>query len=294
MNQNKYNMAKRNICFYTLQFINGEEVLPIKDILQPLTNYIVALKRVDRKLDMLDEKFGYVENSTFIKEGRLCQMLLKSAKHSYRAPLVDKNTMGERPNPKTMNEGELNKTHLMMKFVDGDAIVAFETGRNLFPIKMFVNYLNVFLNKYKSQNNHISEGHFEYQKILRDDFREILDNMQRVKIATVYMPKQYLGSDALNFSEQIEDVREEIELTLKSKRCKNIKVMIYDLLRGNNQIHGISRIKVEGKLPNGNANFIDTDSFMRKETIEVSQDTDTGEYHTEESFTQLKLLLNSF
>lgn len=54
---------------------------------------------MDRKLDMLDEKFGYVENSTFIKEGRLCQMLLKSAKHSYRAPLVDKNYYGGKTKP---------------------------------------------------------------------------------------------------------------------------------------------------------------------------------------------------
>lgn len=287
-------MAKRIISFYTLQFINGEEVLPIKDILLSITNHIVNLDRVHRKLDMPDEKFGYLENSTFIDEGRLCRILLKSAKHSYRAPLVDKNTMGERPNPKTMDEGELNKTHLMMKFVDGDAIVVMETGRNLFPIKMFVNYLYVFLGMYNSQNDQILEGHFEYQKILRDDFREVLNSMQRVSIATVYMSKQCLGSDTLNFSEQTRNVRDDIEITLKSKRSKNIKETIYDILTEEGQNRGISRIKIEGKLPNGNANVIDTEAFLRKETIEVSQNADTGEYHTGDTFIQLKLLLNQF
>ena len=101
--------------------------------------------------------------------------------------------------------------------------------------------------------------------------------------------------DALNFSERIEHVQDNIILEIKTERRETIKHTIYDIfskLTGGQSV--IRRIRVKGKTSDTNESIIDTSFINKKEYIDAQQNEDTGEYNTAYMFSQLELLSQDF
>ena len=171
-------MAKRRIGFFYLHCVNGEETLNIEENLLSVIRFIGGQLNRTKKKDISDDKFCFLDRYEYDEDRNLLKMLFKSARHSYRAPLINRNTVESRENPKTREEGEQVKTHLLVKFINGDAIVFLETGKSILTLKIICEYLNTFVSVYN--NNHRREhinGTFDFDIIPRDDFREVLDNM---------------------------------------------------------------------------------------------------------------------
>lgn len=292
-------MQKRKISFNWLHLskkVNEEEVFEnVENILPTFLENICQLDRVQRKYDLTRDKFCFIESCSFDVSTHCAELLFKSAKHSYRAPLIDKNTVEERDNPKRIEEGEQVKTHLLLKFIEDDAVVFLETGLNLMTMSNIVEYLNSFLISYNNANDEIIEGQFTFDMIARDDFLEVLDSMTRVVCAEIFVDKTLLGSDALNFSNITEDVQENMILTLKSEKKKSIKQTLCQIVHFfNGNQSQINRIRVKGKMPNNNDSIIDTAFIVKKEYVEVEQNEDTGEFNTSDMFAQLRFLANDF
>lgn len=292
-------MQKRKISFNWLHLskkVNEEEVFEnVENILPTFLENICQLDRVQRKYDLTRDKFCFIESCSFDVSTHCAELLFKSAKHSYRAPLIDKNTVEERDNPKRIEEGEQVKTHLLLKFLEDDAVVFLETGLNLMTMSNIVEYLNSFLISYNIANDEIIEGQFTFDMIPRDDFQEVLDSMTRVVCAEIFVDKTLLGSDALNFSNITEDVQENMILTLKSEKKKSIKQTLCQIVHFfNGNQSQINRIRVKGKMPNNNDSIIDTAFIVKKEYVEVEQNEDTGEFNTSDMFAQLRFLANDF
>lgn len=289
-------MTKRKIGFYYLHYRNGDEVLGVESGLVRLLQYINAQSNRAKKQDISDDRICFLDIFEYNEDSCLLKMLFKSAKHSYRAPLLNRNTVEARENPKTMEEGEQIKTHLLIKFVNGDAIVFLETGRNVLTLKIITDYLNTFISIFNNAHRRDRiEGTFSFDMIPRDDFREVLDNMERVLCAEVFIDKQVLGSNALNFSDRIEHVQDNIILEIKTERRETIKHTIYDIfsrLTGGQSV--IRRIRVKGKTSDTNESIIDTSFINKKEFIDAQQNEDTGEYNTAYMFSQLELLSQDF
>ena len=289
-------MTKRKIGFYYLHYRNGDEVLGVESGLVRLLQYINAQSNRAKKQDISDDRICFLDIFEYNEDSCLLKMLFKSAKHSYRAPLLNRNTVEARENPKTMEEGEQIKTHLLIKFVNGDAIVFLETGRNVLTLKIITDYLNTFISIFNNAHRRDRiKGTFSFDMIPRDDFREVLDNMERVLCAEVFIDKQVLGSDALNFSDRIEHVQDNIILEIKTERRETIKHTIYDIfsrLTGGQSV--IRRIRVKGKTSDTNESIIDTSFINKKEFIDAQQNEDTGEYNTAYMFSQLELLSQDF
>lgn len=289
-------MEKRRIGFFNLYCTEGEKTLNVVEILAKTLRFIANQTNKLKKKDLPDNRICFLDFYNYDEEQGLIKILFKSARHSYRAPLLNRNTIESRENPKTKDEGEQIKTHLLIKFVEGDAIVFLETGRNILSMKIITEYLNTFISIYN--NNHKKEhieGHFRFNMIPRDDFNEVLENMQRVIFAEVFIDKQILGGDALNFSDRIEHVQEDIAISLKTVKKESIKQTIYDIL---SKITGgrtdIKRIRVKGKMSDSTESIIDTDFIVKKEYIEAQQSEETGEYNTQYMFSQLEQLANNF
>ena len=292
-------MQKRKISFNWLHLssmVENEEVFTnVESNLLALLNYISELPKVQRKFNLSRDKFCFIENFNFDDNSQGVELLLKSAKHSYRAPLLDKNTVEARENPKRIEEGEQIKTHVLLKFIENDAIVFLETGFNLLTMSNIVEYLNRIIVLY---NNSVEEeiiGKFTFDMMPRDDFREVLDSMSRVVCAELFINKSLLGSDALNFCNITEDIQENMVLSLKSEKKKSIKNSLYQIISHFSGVNSkINRIRVRGKMPNNNEGIIDTSFIIKKEYIEVEQNADTGEFDTLCMFAQLKFLANDF
>lgn len=199
---------------------------------------------------------------------------------------------------KKIDEGEQMKTHALVKFKDGDAILFLETGGGMLSYHGLAEYLNRMLAFYNGQFTNDEGkilGHFCIDMILRDDFREVLNSMNRVSCATIFTDKRILGSEALNYSEPSEELKEEVVIELKAKRGKNIMQHIYDFLdRANGANSEIRRIRVKVKLPNNNEGIIDTGFIIKKEYVDAQQNEDTGEYNTAYMFSQLVSLSRDY
>lgn len=194
-------MAKRKIGFYYIYLKNGELEIPSWSPLLSVLNHVMTMSRSDRKRDLDGNKFAFMD--TFSRpEEKLLTILFKNAKHSYRAPLLNRNTVEERENPKTMDEGEQMKTHIVLKLVEGSIIALIECGNNLMTANNIVDYLDFglcSLNESLEDEEKI-QGHFAFDMMPRDDFREMLGNMSRVTCASIYYDKAVLGSEAFEFA----------------------------------------------------------------------------------------------
>ena len=214
-------MQKRKICFNWLHIakkVDGQDVFEnIGNLLPLFLGFVCNLTKVQRKYDLTKDKFCFIENYSYDENARCVELLFKSAKHSYRAPLLDKNTVVARENPKRIEEGEQIKTQILLKFKEDDAIVFLETGLNLLTMSNIAEYLNNFIASYNKANENI-EGQFTFDTIPREDFQEVLESMTRVVCAEIFVNKTLLGSDVLNFSNITEDVQENMVLTLKSEK----------------------------------------------------------------------------
>ena len=291
-------MANRKIGFYFLSLRQRDFEFPIKDSLIQLLNYLQERTRLERKQDIGGDKIVFLDSCIPEGDDNLLKLLLKSAKHSYRAPLINKNTVEERENPKEIDEGEQMKTHALVKFNDGEAFLFLETGGGMLSYHGLAEYLNKMLSLYNGQFTNDEGrifGHFCIDMIPRDDFREVLNSMNRVSCATIFTDKRILGSEALNYSEPSEELKEEVVIELKAKRGRDIMQHIYDFLnRANGANSEIRRIRVKGKLPNNNEGIIDTGFIIKKEYVDAQQNEDTGEYNTAYMFSQLVSLSNDY
>lgn len=282
---------KRKVGFFFLTLKRNDDGVAIDDGLEVLVNYIISLSKTKRKFDLTSDRFCFIESSNLDENQNLMKILFKSANHSYRAPLINRRTVEERDNPKTVDEGERHNTHLVIKLVNGDAIVFLETYQGALKLKQITDYLNHFISLYNESHKRNQMNYFfDFDMIPRDNFREVLDSMHRVVCANVYIEKQLLGSDALNFSERVNEVQEEIIVEVKAKRNRDISSTVNDLFAKFNGGQTIKKIRVTGKNQNNNEIVIDTDFIGKREYVDAQLNEETGEINSIFMFSQLTVL----
>lgn len=287
--------VKKKIGFYYLVLKDGDLELSAHDVLIRLFDFLTYKTRLERKLDIAKDKIVFLDTCTSDRVKALLKLRFKSAKHSYRAPLINKNTVKERDNPKMIEEGEQIKTHALIKFKDSCAFLFLETGSGVLTSNNLKEYLNQMLVLYNIEHSDDElVGHFSLQMIPCENFREVLQSMTRVSCAEIYTEKQILGSDALNFSDPTDELREEVVVSIKAERKKSIERFIYRLLdkfSGGESV--IRRIRVKGKMSNNNDSIIDTGFLLKKEYVDVLQDDETGQLKSANMFSKLVELSDS-
>lgn len=293
--------SKRKVSYNSMYLQIGEASLGCYEQLTKMLAFLLSKQELERKWDMPNDRFAFLasmeqENTNGYISVRL---LFKSAKHSYRAPLLDKDTVQERDNPKHMNEGERMNTHALIKFSEGEAIVFLEVGQNVLTCNNIVQYFNQFIPLYNSQFDENSddriEGKFAFDMIASDDFRTELAKMNRAVTAEIFTDKEILGDTLLNYSQPSAQMKELVTITIKAEREQSILEHVYDFV---DKIGGanstIRRVRVRGKLNNGNDGIIDTNFLGKKEWIDAQQNKDTGEYNSVFMFSQLASLANDY
>ncbi|MBQ4408446.1 MAG: hypothetical protein II852_15715 [Bacteroidales bacterium] len=287
-----------NICVAS----NSEEPLeeyPFSTIGQ-LLEYIRALGDDDKKqkfYDLKDHKFCFLDYvySSKVDGYSIYEGCFKSARHEFRPSLINKLTGNERENPKDFNEGDVEKTHFVVKIVDDGVFLLWECNVRGVSPQNFVNYLNNFKRKQMIDNN--SEERFRIEKtdIVSEDFLTEIKKMSRTSLAEIYFDKRLLGGDALNFSNRTLTVKKDVMLSVKAdlkESITNFAIDVWNKLNGSKS--SITRIKVKGKDEDDNSVLLDT-SFLRKtKSVRVEMDTDTGEIISTDILTSLKFMAKSF
>ncbi len=289
-------MKKRKITFFKIIFQGSNNITEAKNYLSNLLNFIQSKSPYDKKVDLPSDRFCFMDNIQKTVSDEYFRILFKSAKHSYRAPLLDRETINERENPKRMTEGEQMKTHVIIKMLPMEIILFLENGTNCMTSLNIVYYLNQYVSKYNDEHpSQAIYGTFIAQQILKNDFWEQLQSMNRVKKAVVVTDKRVLGSDSLHFLQRMFSIKDTINIDIVAKRKESLKDAITDIW--NSRIAGrseISCIRVEGVGEHNEQTIINTDQFAKIEYVEANQNEDTGEFDTPDMFNRMMLVAQRY
>ncbi|MEO6301970.1 MAG: hypothetical protein ABIP51_02240 [Bacteroidia bacterium] len=184
---------KRHVVFYSLQelYLENKRMVPseIKDLIEYIKNHT----KIKRRVSINTEKFCLLESATFNKEENIYEVIFKSARHSFRPNLINRKTVLERANPKDIDEGEIEKSHIVIKFEKKEVIICKEKNHGGVSINNFIDYINTFHRKRMSENGTEEKFHYKAEIIPKDDFLKLLGRLKRVSVADIYLDKKNIG-----------------------------------------------------------------------------------------------------
>jgi len=268
--------------------------------IENILDYTSKLGKKAKFCDLKGNKFCYLEyiDKKVINDNILIYTgLFKSARSDFRPDLVNKRTGIERKNPKEITEGDIEKTHFLVKIDKETKDVYFFLESNFYGVNInnITDYLTIFTQKYcesKSEKKNFSIIHLE---IPRNTFLTELETLSRTSLAEVYFNKQLLGSSALNFSNRIVSLKQDLVLTAKASAKESITEVGVDLWNKFMQKDSpISKIRIRGIDQNKNEVLLDTTFACKTEHIIVDVNVDTGEVNSTQLYTGLKNIANSF
>lgn len=275
--------SKRRISYFTLE-VSEEIDVTIKEFLMTLINDICSKDKRERKYNISNERFCFLQKADI--DNDIVKCLFISAKHGTRLPLINKENLETRDNPKTKQEGEEEHTHLLLKISDEECFALLENGRDLLIMKNICEYFNVMYKK----NNEVKINPVSFSIIPSDSFEETLNKkITRLSLGEIYIDKQLLGEESLDFSNRIETVKEDMVLQIRPERKKDIKDVLVDIFKkwSTQQTH-IKRIRIKGKTETGADCFADTQmSLIKRREIEIQKDEETGAVNSNYIFSQM-------
>ncbi|MBI9069954.1 MAG: hypothetical protein JEY94_00050 [Melioribacteraceae bacterium] len=286
--------SKRKIGFYSIKIerqTNESSNIDSK-VISTLIKEINKLDENERIYDIKkSNKFHFLNSQT--KNKNIINIVFASAKYHHRPPLIDKDTGDRRDNPKSLTEGELESTHISLKILDDEIVVLMEERQVGVAIGSFVSYLKIYINRLLKTKK--TSYTLSYSVIPKGNFLEELEKLKRIRLGNIYVEKQLLGSEYLNYSNRLEQVQDDLILTIKAKRNRSIK----DNIREFSNLfftegERISKIRVYGESEEGNKILLDTDLVKMIEYLEAEVDDTTGIVDSATIFLKLNKILKGY
>ncbi|NOU19304.1 MAG: hypothetical protein HOO91_17240 [Bacteroidales bacterium] len=285
---------QRKVTYYTVctKEIESGEIKPFLDIVN-LFNYVKELPIEERLFEFgRDSKSCYL--GAFSKHQDIYSGFIKSAKHSYRPPLMNRSTGDERDNPKTLSEGDRETTHFAIKESGGEIHLILERNFVGITINQFLLYLKKYNEiRIKDETDERPSYNLLHYTDARSDFFTALNTMNRAVVADVVIDRQLLGSSSLRFSDRIFPVKQEMTLTIKAERSESIKETLIDLWNVFNRGSDIHKIRIYGTDQDDNDTKIDTSFVEKIDYISANVDSDTGVLNSTELLRELRKLAQS-
>ncbi len=253
----------------------------------------------DRQMDLKENKFMRLESIFFDKiDSDICTGFFKSAQHTYRPNLLDKDSGEERPSPKKLSEGEAEKTHFAIKKTNDEIFLLLEINGNGVTVNQITQYFNFSTKRYKKSINQTKPFSLKYYKMGKDNFIDEVKKMQRIRVATVYYDKKILGNNYLNFSNRTSAIQRNIEITFKAEKAMDIKEPLIDIANAfssteNKKSGDIAKVRIEGKDEHGTPTVIDTSFIERVDSANVALNKITGQVETMEAYSNLKAFIKN-
>ena len=247
---------------------------------------ILKLSKKKRFFNLQNDKFCFVSNAKveeLVNDVIMIQGNFISARNKFRPNLINRKTGEERPNPRALSEGDIERTHFAVKVdVSKDEVYLFLQKNHQGLTKLnFTNYLNAYSKKYLSLNKLKKDYVIQDLIIGRDDFLPALKALKRTRLAELWVKKEILGSPALNFSNRTASVKSDIKITIPSITRESITSVAIDAFNLMNSSNGpespIDQIRIYGKDIDGNETILDTGFMGKVDHVNVDLNPETGE-----------------
>ncbi|MDO5616451.1 MAG: hypothetical protein Q4G16_09685 [Cruoricaptor ignavus] len=265
-------------------------------IIPDVLGYISKLAKKNKFYELKNNKFCFIDKVEI--NDNICSGYFKSARDQFRPNLLNKQTGAERKNPKEKTEGDIEKTHFVIRVdkKNEEVYLFLEHNHTGISILNFINYLKEFSKKYSVKNKLETRYSLTYQIIARNNFLTELEKLEQTKIAEIHVDKKILGNEFLKFSNRIVSIQNSVMLQVKAERKEDIKNFAVDIYNSfsKGKEDAIDKIRIYGLDENGNKTFIDTDFMGQIDFIPVQLDSDTGEAQTDDLLKQLNRIATNF
>jgi hypothetical protein len=268
-------------------------------LVNEILEYIFLLPKKRKFYDLKDNKFCFLE---FIDTNRTEHSLFisgffKSARNEFRPNLLNRKTGNERPNPKEITEGDIEKTHFVIKIDRKENEVFMFLEHNFFGlgIKNIINYITHFTKLYLISKKKAKNFSIEFSTIPRNNFLTELEKLSRTKLAEVYFDKKLLGGKALNFSNRIISLKKDLKLIATASPKESIFEVAIDFFNAMNaKGSAITKVRIFGNDEDNNEIILDTSFMSRIEYISVDINSLSGELNTNQVISGLNGIAKSF
>lgn len=283
----------RKIGFYALQLVNSNDP---DDIIAPLgirevIDYVQSITKPDRKREFDENKFYLLsEVSEFEHSNAIQTLIFTYAEHGHRPPLINKDTLEERDNPKVLAEGDSEKTHAALRYDDDEAILLLEEVKSGLTVSRLVYYLEQFADQLINSRGQVRNYKIRRSIIPKHDFLAELMSLRRVRVGYISMSKRLLGSKFLNLSDRIEEVEDDITIGVNARRNNSVKYFFEDIYnRFSASDSEITKIRVHGFNDDNRGIILDTEIIKTIEYLDLDTNLLTGEIDSQQF---LRLLIS--
>lgn len=219
-------------------------------------------------------------------------VVIFSAKYNHRPPLMDKRNASTRANPKYLEEGERESTHVAMRFWDDEATVIMECRKVGVSALQLGSYFQFVVDKSFPRSRNVRVA---IESIPNTSFEDALQGIDRCTIAAVYIPVREFTQGFAQFAGYpFRESQENVQLLFKASRGRNIKNLAMQIWRRMGGHSGqITGLRVIGKSEAGDSIILDTDLVRRVDHLDVDLNEVTGQVNSSQLFDKLYDLLPS-
>ncbi len=295
-------MKKVPVYFYYLDTIlsrlrNDEREYDIRDFIKTFSQFLEELSNEDlnrRKYDFsLDEKVLWLDSYSIIGLG-CYDLVFKSAKYNHVRNVIDTDSMTERGIIKNRSDGDEEKTHFCIRYVEGQSrfICVHESNYYGISISRIMFYLNDKLSAYQVAHEETVRWNLESEIMPCNDFLEELRKMKSISLLTVTIERSDFQNDFMRFADR-DSIKDTVDILIRKKKRnipipKDLVQQYYNNLLDQNII---KRVVAEGRNEGGYFR-LDTELIKMKQAIDV-ETTATNEVISECFFERIKTLLYS-
>ncbi len=210
--------------------------------------------------------------------------------------MINKRTGDERNNPKLLTEGDIEKTHFVIKIDKSNNEVYMFLEHNYHGVNPnnVVNYFKKFYYSFLAKNGHKRDSSIIHLIIPRNDFMKELERITRTRLAEVYFEKKLLGSNALEFSDRTISLKNELKLVATASPRESITEFVVDCYnKFKERKNSVTKVRVYGIDEDNNEVILDTSFMSKVEFVTVDINQNTGEVNTVQLHTGLKRIANN-
>lgn len=294
---------QRTIYAYELKF----EPSKVKDVKSPdsfvedMANVLedINLYEKSAKTDHFksDCKKVYIDNVSYGEESKLLELTFKSARYGVVRNVMNTETFKDRGFLKRRPDGDLEKTHIMIKQVDSSTAVAlYEYNKDGIGFTKLVAYMNRFIKAYHKKEKDMLYYSISHKNMISKDFLKSLEKLNRIKAVTLTVDRENVGISETKAFAGYRDLSTDMDLVFKptgkgNTIFGNTVKEFYDIY--NSKKMPIKRITVDGDRVTKEPLTFDTEKMKEKYPVEIAEDRN-GEAVSADVFEQMKKVMCYF
>ena len=246
--------------------------------------YITSLEEAERVKDFEKaKKIVYMDKYEYYPEENSVYIVFTSARYAKSRKVIDTKTLKDKGVLKGIDDGDEEKTHIVIRFDwdDNRGVCIFERNSDGIGVTQLFEYLNEFIFKYHESKKDFVYYAIVHSNIVSKEFLDELESVKRIKAVTLTVDQEDVRVSETKAFAGRDDISREVDICVKP--CGKGRSILSDTVKdfykmyrdGNKRV---KRITIKADNEDRNPISFDTEKIKAKEVVDVSE-TLNGEVH---------------